>query len=416
MRHPVTPDQPLTLPCGVTLKNRLGKSAMSETLGTPDNRVTDRLARLYRTWAQGGSGLSITGNVMIDRRAIGEPCNVVLEDRRDLARLKTWARAGSENDTALWMQINHPGKQAPAALNRHTVSASAVPFSDPTLKRFFSMPRALTRAEIGELVERFGETAALAKEAGFGGVQIHGAHGYLVSQFLSPRHNARDDEYGGNPQNRMRFVLEVFDRIRARVGADFPVSIKLNSADFQKGGFTEEQSLAVVEALAKRGMDLIEISGGTYEAPRMAGQGVRESTRRREAYFLAYAEQVRERVAVPLMVTGGFRTGQGIQAALADGATDLIGLARPLVLEPDFSNRLLAGADVHSPVAPIRTGIRAVDNAAMMEVSWYTLQLARIARGQPPLVDASGLSSLLKVAGLVGWRRLRMGRLRAPSP
>ncbi len=386
---------------------------MSETLGTTDNRVTAKLTRLYRAWARGGTGLSVTGNVMIDRRALGEPCNVVLEDRRDMDRLKAWARAGRENGTHLWMQINHPGKQAPAALNRETVSPSAVPFSDPNLKRFFHVPRALTVAEIEDLVRRFGETAALAKEAGFSGVQIHGAHGYLVSQFLSPRHNRREDAYGGSAENRRRFVLEVYDEIRRRVGDDFPVSIKLNSADFQKGGFTEEESLAVVEALDARGIDLIEISGGTYEAPRMAGQGQRESTRRREAYFLSYAEQVRSRVKVPLMVTGGFRSREGMAAALEDGATDVIGLARPLVLDPAFSNRLLAGEDAVSAVAPIRTGIRAVDNAAMMEVSWYTLQLARIARGKAPLADAGGLSSLVKVAGLIGWRRLRMGRLRA---
>ena len=163
----VTLDQPLELPCGATLKNRLGKSAMSETLGTTDNRVTAKLTRLYRAWARGGTGLSVTGNVMIDRRALGEPCNVVLEDRRDMDRLKAWARAGRENGTHLWMQINHPGKQAPAALNRETVSPSAVPFSDPNLKRFFHVPRALTVAEIEDLVRRFGETAALAKEAGF---------------------------------------------------------------------------------------------------------------------------------------------------------------------------------------------------------------------------------------------------------
>ena len=409
----VTLDQPLELPCGATLKNRLGKSAMSETLGTTDNRVTAKLTRLYRAWARGGTGLSVTGNVMIDRRALGEPCNVVLEDRRDMDRLKAWARAGRENGTHLWMQINHPGKQAPAALNRETVSPSAVPFSDPNLKRFFHVPRALTVAEIEDLVRRFGETAALAKEAGFSGVQIHGAHGYLVSQFLSPRHNRREDAYGGSAENRRRFVLEVYDEIRRRVGDDFPVSIKLNSADFQKGGFTEEESLAVVEALDARGIDLIEISGGTYEAPRMAGQGQRESTRRREAYFLSYAEQVRSRVKVPLMVTGGFRSREGMAAALEDGATDVIGVARPLVLDPAFSNRLLAGEDAVSAVAPIRTGIRAVDNAAMMEVSWYTLQLGRIARGKAPLADAGGLSSLVKVAGLIGWRRLRMGRLRA---
>lgn len=406
-------DDALTLPCGAVLKNRLGKSAMSETLGTPDNRVTDRLANLYRAWALGGSGLSVTGNVMVDRRALGEPCNVVLEDRRDMKRLAAWARAGTENGTHLWMQINHPGKQAPKALNRESVAPSAVPFQDPGLKRFFHTPRALASGEIAGLVRRYAATAELAREAGFTGVQIHGAHGYLVSQFLSPRHNLRNDEYGGGLENRMRFVLEIYDAIRARVGDDFPVSIKLNSADFQKGGFSEADSLTVVETLANRGMDLIEISGGTYEAPRMAGAGIRESTRQREAYFLEYADRVRQRVSVPLMVTGGFRSRAGMEAALSEGATDVIGLARPLAIEPDFARRLLAGGDVTSPVAPIRTGIKAVDNAAMMEVSWYTLQLARIARGKPPHPDAGGLRSLLQIAGVIGWRRLRMGRLRA---
>ncbi|MFC6330397.1 NADH:flavin oxidoreductase/NADH oxidase family protein [Alloalcanivorax gelatiniphagus] len=411
--QPITLDQPLTLPCGATLKNRLAKSAMSETLGTPGNRMTPRLPRLYRTWARGGTGLLITGNVMVDQRAIGEPCNVVVEDRRDLPRLRDWARAGKETGAAIWVQINHPGKQAPAALNRRSVSPSALPFEDPGLKRFFHTPKALSEEQIRDIVRRFGETAAIMKEAGFDGVQIHGAHGYLVSQFLSPRHNRREDRYGGSPENRRRFVLEVYDEMRARVGDDFPVSIKLNSADFQKGGFSEDESMAVVEALAARGIDLIEISGGTYEAPRMAGAGVRESTRRREAYFLEYAEQVRQRVAVPLMVTGGFRSREGMVRALADGATDLIGLARPLALDPALSARLLASEDVTSPVAPIRTGIRAVDNAAMMEVSWYTLQLARMGRGKAPLQNAGGLSSLLKIAGTLGWRRLRMGRLRA---
>jgi len=411
--HADTLGQTLALPCGTTLKNRFAKSAMSEALGTIDNHVTPALERLYGRWAQGGTGLLITGNIMIDRNHTGEPRNVVLEDERDMALLKRWADAGKSQGNDIWVQLNHPGKQIPRMLaSGDTLAPSAVPFGKE-LKSAFKTPRALTEDEIFDIIRRFATSSALAKKAGFTGVQIHGAHGYLVSQFLSPRHNRREDAYGGSAENRRRFVLDVYDEIRRRVGGDFPVSIKLNSADFQKGGFTEEESLAVVEALDARGIDLIEISGGTYEAPRMAGQGQRESTRRREAYFLSYAEQVRSRVKVPLMVTGGFRSREGMAAALEDGATDVIGLARPLVLDPAFSNRLLAGEDAVSAVAPIRTGIRAVDNAAMMEVSWYTLQLARIARGKAPLADAGGLSSLVKVAGLIGWRRLRMGRLRA---
>lgn len=409
----VSIDQPLTLPCGVVVKNRLGKSAMSEALGTRDNRVTGKLATLYRRWAEGGSGLLVTGNVMIDRRALGEPNNVVLEDRRDMAALKAWAQAGTADGTQLWMQLNHPGKQSPAMLSRQPVAPSAIGFSNPALRRFFATPRALTGAEIQNLVTRFATSAALAREAGFTGVQVHGAHGYLVNQFLSPLHNQREDEWGGSLENRMRFVCEVYRAIRASVGDDFPVSIKLNSADFQRGGFTEEESMQVVQRLGELGMDLIEISGGTYEKPRMAGQDAPQSTREREAYFLDYAEQVRQRVSTPLMVTGGFRTTAGMQAALASGATDMLGLARPLALAPAMPREVLAGRAVTSEVKPIRTGIKPVDDMAMMEVSWYTLQLDRLGRGKAPLPDASGLGSLLKVLGVVTWRRLRMGRMRA---
>jgi len=285
--------QPFTLPNGAVVKNRLAKSAMSEALGTTDNHVTDGLATLYRRWADGGIGLLITGNVMIDRRALGEPNNVALEDESDLELLKQWADAGTRNGTQLWMQINHPGKQVPKGLNAESVAPSAIPFGKE-IAAFFATPRELTEAEILDIIARFGRTAAIAQKAGFSGVQIHGAHGYLVSQFLSGHHNQRTDQWGGNAENRRRFVLEVFKAIRAQTGPDFPVGIKLNSADFQKGGFTEEESLDVIRALSEAGIDMIEISGGTYEAPAMAGVKevpVKDSTRRREAYFLEFAEK-----------------------------------------------------------------------------------------------------------------------------
>ncbi|WP_136249416.1 NADH:flavin oxidoreductase/NADH oxidase family protein, partial [Panacagrimonas perspica] len=334
-------NQPLPLARGPALKNRLAKSALSEALGSADNRVTPQLVRLYRRWATSGAGLLMTGNVMIDRRAVGEPGNVVLEDDRDMARLREWAAAGSAGGSALWMQINHPGKQAPRGLNRENVSPSAVPFG-PKLAPFFPVPRALTQTEIEEIVRRYGNTAALAKEAGFGGVQLHGAHGYLISQFLSPHHNRREDDWGGTAVKRRRFVIEVYREVRRRVGKDFPVGIKLNSADFQRGGFTEAESLGVIKALAKAGIDLIEISGGTYEEPAM--QGLRKaSSAAREAYFLEFAEKVRAQVKVPLMVTGGFRSLAGMEAPLRADALDLVGLGRILAIEPDAPARLLRG-------------------------------------------------------------------------
>lgn len=188
--------QPLTLPNGVVLKNRLLKSAMSEALGLRGGAPSPELTRLYQAWAEGGIGLCITGNVMVDRAALGEPGNVVIEDDRDLAALSTWARAATGNATQCWVQLNHPGKQAPKGLNRETVAPSAVPFR-ADMQAFFATPRALTDAEIHALVQRYGKAAGLVKQAGFSGVQIHGAHGYLVSQFLSPHHNQRTDDWGG---------------------------------------------------------------------------------------------------------------------------------------------------------------------------------------------------------------------------
>ncbi|EMP55287.1 FMN oxidoreductase [Marinobacter santoriniensis NKSG1] len=407
--------QPLTLPNGSVIPNRFAKSAMSETLGTIDNHPTRSLVRLYRAWAEGGAGLSITGNVMIDRKHIGEPQNVVVEDESDLGLLTAWAEAGKVGGGQIWVQLNHPGKQSPRMLNPDPVSPSAIPFRKE-LQGMFATPRELTPAEIEDIVERFARGAAVAKKAGFDGVQIHGAHGYLVSQFLSPHHNQRTDEWGGSAEKRRRFVLAVYRAIREACGPDFNVGIKLNSADFQRGGFTEEESLAVIDSLASEGIDLVEISGGNYENPAMAKGGdsgrVKESTRAREAYFLAFAEQVRARVAVPLMVTGGFRTAEGMAQALESGATDLVGLARPLVVEPDLPLRILGGEPVVSAVRPIRTGIRMVDDLALMEVSWYARQIGRIARGKKPRKHDRGVLSLVEVLGVMATRGMRT-RLRA---
>jgi 2,4-dienoyl-CoA reductase-like NADH-dependent reductase (Old Yellow Enzyme family) len=419
MNQPLSPAQVLaqsfTLPNGSVLKNRLAKSAMSEAQGTLDNRMTAGLAHLYGRWAAGGIGLLITGNVMIDQRALGEPHNVVVEDERDLDLLKAWARAGTQNGTQLWMQINHPGKQSPRGLNAETVAPSALPFGRE-LASFFPTPRALTEGEIEDLIQRYGRTAAIAKKAGFTGVQIHGAHGYLVSQFLSGVHNQRTDRWGGNAENRRRFVLEVFREIRAQVGKSFSIGIKLNSADFQKGGFTEEESLDVIRALSEAGIDHIEISGGTYEAPAMSGakqKAVKDSTRKREAYFLEFAEKARAAVATPLMVTGGFRSAAGMAEAISEGSVDFVGIARALAIEPDMPNALLAGREARHQVKAISTGIAMVDRMALMEVVWYSRQLKRMANGKEPCPNESGLWAFISSMSANGWNTFKTRRLRA---
>jgi 2,4-dienoyl-CoA reductase-like NADH-dependent reductase (Old Yellow Enzyme family) len=406
--------QPLTLPNGTIIKNRLLKSAMSEALGTREGASTPELNHLYKAWADGGIGLCVTGNVMIDLKARGEPGNVVIEDDTHLAALKAWAKAATAKNTHCWVQLNHPGKQAPKGLNRETVAPSAVPFRDD-MKAFFATPRELTDAEVQALVARFGKAAGIVKEAGFTGVQIHGAHGYLVSQFLSPHHNVRTDEWGGSPEKRRRFVLEVYWAMRKAVGAKFPIGIKLNSADFQRGGFTEEESLDTIRALADAGIDLIEISGGTYEAPAMTGvktskEPVKESTRLREAYFLEFAEKARAAVTTPLVVTGGFRSAQGMAQAIESGAVDMVGLARMLAIEPDAPKKLLAGKPTVHTVKPITTGIKAIDKLGLLEISWYTGQLKRIGRGEPPKPKEWGLWVFAKQA----WGMAMAGKKKRP--
>ncbi len=409
--------QPLRLPSGSLLRNRLAKASMSEALGTYDNRPTLGLVTLYRRWAASGIGLILTGNVMIDRRALGEPGNVVIEDEADLPILQQWARAATEQGAAVWVQLNHPGKQSPKGLNERNIAPSAVPFRED-MAAFFETPQEATQAEIQDIIERFGRSAAICKKAGFGGIQIHGAHGYLINQFLPPHHNQRTDQWGGSPEKRRRFLLAVYAEIRRQVGADFPVAIKLSSADFQHGGFTEEESLATIQALDDAGIDLIEISGGTYEAPAMSGalqEQKKSSSVAREAYFLEFAKKVRATVQVPLMLTGGFRSAAGMNAALASGAVDVIGLARLLAIDPDAPAALLQGPDSAQQVHTIKTGIKPIDRMGLMEILWYSLQLKRIAKGREPRANESGLLAFLKSLTMSSWGTYRTRRLRARS-
>ena len=218
----------------------------------------------------------------------------------------------------------------------------------------FGTPQALTQEEISELIERWSRTAKICQEVGFTGVQIHAAHGYLLSSFLNPLANIREDEYGGSLENRSRMLLEVVRATRQAVGNEFPVAVKLNSADFQKGGFTFDECVQVAKWLADEGIDLLEISGGNYEQPKLLGiegkeefsdQDVAPSTAAREAYFVDFAQAMQKEVSIPLMVTGGFRARSTMMAALESGAADLIGLARPLCTLPNAPQQLIDGLD-----------------------------------------------------------------------
>lgn len=374
-------------------QNRFLKSAMSEILAVQGEFLpTAAHYTVYQRWAAGGTGILVSGNVMIDSAALGEPGNVVLEEDTHLDRFTRWADVvrDANPDAQFWMQLNHPGKQSPKFLTPQPVAPSAVPLG-AGLESAFAEPRALDTSEIAAIIQRFATSAALAKRAGFDGVQIHGAHGYLVSQFLSPHHNRRTDEWGGSAENRRRFALEVYRAIRREVGADIAVSIKMNSADFQKGGFEGEDAYALIEALAAEGIDLIEISGGNYESPAMTGV---KQTSGREAYFLDFAAEARKRTDVPLAVTGGFRTVSGMEAALASGATDFIGIARPLTLDPELPLHAAADPAYACDVGRPRTGVSALDKMFMIAVSYYEMQIRRLGKGLNPNPNMSAWQSV----------------------
>ena len=347
--------QSLTLPCGAVLPNRLSKAAMTEGLATAEGIPTAELARLYGLWSDGGAGMLLSGNIIIDKDHLERPGNVVIDrppSRQMRDALARWAADATRNGNQFWAQISHAGRQTQKLVNKNPKAPSAIKLGLPGGQ--FGEPVALMIDEIHDIVQRFGVCAAAVKEAGFTGVQIHAAHGYLLSQFLSPRSNQRIDVYGGDLANRARALLEVVASVRAAVGPDFPVAVKLNSADFQKGGFAFEESLQVAQWLQEASIDLIEISGGTYEQPKLLGlagmeeeekQNVVQSTMMREAYFVDFAIAMREKVSVPLMVTGGFRLRAAMEQALESGAADLIGLGRPMCVMTDAPNQLMAGLE-----------------------------------------------------------------------
>jgi 2,4-dienoyl-CoA reductase-like NADH-dependent reductase (Old Yellow Enzyme family) len=396
---------PLVLPSGASLENRLAKSAMSETLADLEtNAPTDGLIRVYERWARSGAGLLITGNVMIDPGGLGEPGNVLVVDDRHRAGLRRWAEAAQAHGARLWMQLNHAGRQSPKRLTRRPVAPSAVPLKG--MGGLFARPRALEEREIEALVARFGAAAAIAKDAGFSGVQIHAAHGYLISQFLSPRTNLRDDAWGGDPARRGRFLLEIVRAIRAAVGPAFPIGVKLNSADFQRGGFTIEEAMDVARALEVAGIDLLEVSGGNYESPAMTGSGElhkrqRGSSRQREAYFLDYARRIRTVTATPILLTGGMRSRAVMEDAIASGAVDVIGMARPMTHTPELPARLLDGTLDTAPAVQIRSRIRIVDDA--IQALWFQQQIGELARGREPDLGLGVWTAL--------WRGMRANLL-----
>jgi 2,4-dienoyl-CoA reductase-like NADH-dependent reductase (Old Yellow Enzyme family) len=368
---------PLRLPNGSVLVNRIAKAAMEEALSDPEENPTPEIARLYRRWAEGGPALLITGHVLVDRAARARPRDVVIEDDRAMPALRAWAEAARSGGAEVWMQLNHAGRQTP----RHIAPEPVAPSAVPAVKMLasFGRPRALREDEIADVIARFVRAAEIAERAGFTGVQVHAAHGYLLSQFLSPLTNLREDRWGGSIENRARLLLEIVRAVRRALKSTTAVGVKLNSADFQRGGFDKEDLTQVVRLLEREGIDLLEISGGNYESPALF-RGT--STTAREAYFLEFARAIRSLTKVPIMLTGGFRSRGAMEEALAEGVVDVIGVARPLAIDPDFPRHLLDGTVERSPVAVREVFLKSF--AALADGSWSWMQIRRMAHGDSP--------------------------------
>ncbi len=245
---------------------------MEENLAGDGQLPDERLLRLNRRWSEGGTGLLITGNVMVHAQAMTGPAGVVLDADSPLEPFTRWAKAAKSGGAAVWMQINHPGRQVFAEMPGVAWGPSAIRVDIGKQSKRLAQPVAMTEEEIADTVARFADTARLAEKAGFDGVEIHAADGYLLSQFLSPLSNVRTDRWGGSLDNRARLLLDVVRKVRATVAPQFAVAVKLNSADFQRGGFEVADAQRVIAMLAPLGVDLVELSGGSYESPAMSGR------------------------------------------------------------------------------------------------------------------------------------------------
>lgn len=383
---------PLRLPNGATLPNRLAKAAMEENMADAGQLPGPALFQLYEAWAKGGTGLLITGNVMVDGRAMTGPGGVVLERGTELAPFRRWADSATQHGAQIWMQINHPGRQAPAALGETSWAPSSVAIDLGKHSKMFALPKAMSEAEIQETIGRFADTAYAAEQAGFHGVELHAAHGYLLSQFLSPLTNQRQDQWGGSIANRARLLLEVVRAVRRRVAPGFCVAVKLNSADFQRGGFSESDAREVILALNEEAVDLIELSGGSYESPAMQGRTADGRTLAREAYFLEFARQLATIARMPLMTTGGIRRKAVAEQVVQSGVA-VAGIATALAQIPDLPARWQAGEDVVAEARPIQWKDKAMVAVATMAL--VKRRLRALGRGEQTAKSYSPVISLI---------------------
>lgn len=323
---------------GMAVKNRLIRSATWEGMCDADGHPTERLINCYRSLAAGGIGLIISGYTYVCQAGKQLPMKMGLIDDSGADKMRALVDAVHKEGGKLCIQLVHAGGQASSA------SAGCQPLAPSAVKveQFPEEPQSLSKEEITDIVDAFGEAARRAKEYGFDAIQLHGAHGYLINQFLSPLTNCRDDEYGGSIENRCRFMLEVYGAVRRAVGNDYPVMIKLNGCDFLEGGLSSEDGLFAAKALDAAGIDAIEVSGGTAASGKESPVRTSIEVPDHEAYNLPLAKTINTTIGCPVFSVGGYRSYDVIENAINDGIA-AVSLSRPLIWEPDLPKRWQSG-------------------------------------------------------------------------
>ena len=367
--------------CGKILKNRIAKGSMAEYHfeGKEGGDHTEFHHTLYKRWADGGLGMILTGHIFVDRDTKGDIADPVIDENSSLEAFSKTAEMCKREGCLGVAQLNHPGRQAMFCRGENPLAPSAVPITGP-FAGTCKPPRAMTEIEIEEVIAKFVRSAYLCKTMGFDGVEIHCAHGYLLSNFLSSTVNVRDDKWGGSIQNRSRIIKEIIKQVREKLGPEMIVGIKINSSDFQKGGLTEEECTEVLKELdANPLLDFVELSGGSFENPKvMESAEVKESTKAREGFFIEFAGKMSKTITkIPVMVTGGMRSREGMNRALEEGIS-IVGVARPFCLDPNWPKQMLAGE------------IDRVKDKAMdpkYNIPFYTAQMDRLGKGLHPDLD-----------------------------
>jgi 2,4-dienoyl-CoA reductase-like NADH-dependent reductase (Old Yellow Enzyme family) len=323
---------------GLQLKNRFVRSATWEGMAGEDGSATPRLAALLRTLARGEVGLVIPGHAYVRPEGQAGPWQLGAHSDAMVPGLASLAQAIHEGGAAACCQLAHAGLRA----RRELTGLDPVGPSRFDASGHDRGCRVLEEGELQALAGAFGAAARRAREAGFDAVQIHAAHGFLLSQFLSAQFNLREDGYGGPLENRSRLLMEVYAAVRAAVGPGFPVLVKINSNDYlvvNKTAFHDQDMLAVCAALAGAGLDAVELSGGTPDSGKYAPVRMGIIREDREGYYRLPAKWFKERLDLPLILTGGIRSLSKVREFLDSGLCDCVGLSRPLICEPNLVRR-----------------------------------------------------------------------------